>query len=448
MRIEEIFNEKLTENGDRAFNSSLNKYIDLVFKLGEFRNNPNLINITLDKDNNYDLWLARAIRDCRIGFGEREVGRVLLEQVKDKPINVFNIGRADDIFYIGLRLVETKQDLKGGEYWKYLYDVITNKDKYSYEEVNNITKWLPRERGNNRQNVKKFRKVFSLTSKQYRKLISNNTTVESILSRGETVKKYETVPSLAMLKHFNTFNTKDHDNFESYLESVKKGEKKLNTSTTTPYDLYKKYRDRKIKAEDCDIIFNQMKKVDLGKILPIIDVSGSMFDNFDSIGKAISIGHYVSKNSSYMNNQFVTFSNRPKLVKLANDYKKDMNIIESADWGYNTDFGKVMELIGKADEDLPNFILVLSDMEFDEGSEDKKGVVMKKLHRHNPNLKIIWWNIAMDKSTFPETDSYGNIFLSGYNPRLLELLEVGFDGQKFIDNIVYTYKEKMKDIII
>ena len=86
-------------------------------------------------------------------------------------------------------------------------------------------------------------------------------------------------------------------------------------------------------------------------------------------------------------------------------------------------------------------------MQFDEGSSLSKSEAMKVLQKRNPNLRIIWWNFNTRRVTFPETDEYGNIFLGGYNPFLLKFLEVGFNGQELINNIVNEYKEKMKGII-
>lgn len=42
---------------------------------------------------------------------------------------------------------------------------------------------------------------------------------------------------------------------------------------------------------------------------------------------------------------------------------------------------------------------------------------------------------------FPETDKYGNIFMSGYSPMLLKYLEAGFDGEKFLDALLEGYKK-------
>ena len=110
-------------------------------------------------------------------------------------------------------------------------------------------------------------------------------------------------------------------------------------------------------------------------------------------------------------------------------------------------FGKVMKLLSKVTEDLPDYILVLSDMQFNSGSNQSKDEAMKKILERSPKTRIIWWNLCSSETKFPETDKYGNMFLSGYNPTLLKFLETGFDGQKLIDNIIENYKQKMKDII-
>ena len=308
MNLKEAFNETKTWNGDLAYNSSLNKYIDTVFRLSELRNNPNKVDIVLDKNNEYDRWFGRVIRDCRYGFGEREVGRLLLGQIEESPENIFNIGRADDIFELGWKLVKTKKDLKGGKYWNYLINKLVNCDRSNSEiETFNITKWLPRERGRNKEKVKAFRKAFELTSKQYRKLISNNNTTEAILSRQDKVKYYSKVSSLAMLKHFKTFISKDNERFNQYLEDVRNGKSKINTGTMTPYDLALKYENRNISGEDCNIIFNEFPKINLGKIITIVDNSGSMYNSYKCYLKARALGHYVAKCSDYMNNYIITF---------------------------------------------------------------------------------------------------------------------------------------------
>ena len=448
MNLKRAFNETFTENGDRAYSSSNNKYFDFIFKLPEYRHNPHLITLKLDKENEFDLWFGRMIRDCREGFGERAVGRVLLEQLEEKPENILQIGRADDIFHIGLNKVKTKEDLRGGIYWNYLRNYLSDdKGMKDYMTDFNIKKWMPRNTRSHRYIVTLFRKSFDkeIAPKTYQKWIKNDNTVESFLCRKEKIKDYSTVPSLAMLRYFKSFVKNDTERFNEFLESVKKGKSKINTSVMTPYDLTKKYWREEINGEDCDIIFNQIKKVELPKIISIVDNSGSMHDSYDSHLKAKAIGHYVAKNSPYMTNHIITFSDYPELVELSDNYNSDMEILNSYDDIGSTDFGKVIGCLSKVTEDLPDFILVLSDMQFNEGSSDSKEEAMQILRERNPNMKIIWWNFCSRKTTFPETDEYGNIFMSGYNPKLLELLELGFDGDKYILKLVNNYKEKMKD---
>jgi hypothetical protein len=51
----------------------------------------------------------------------------------------------------------------------------------------------------------------------------------------------------------------------------------------------------------------------------------------------------------------------------------------------------------------------------------------------------VWWNFNTRATTTPETDDYGNIFFSGYNPMLLKFLKVEFDGTKFLDTLLDEY---------
>ncbi len=449
MNLKEVFNRTKTENNDDAFYSSNNKYIDLIFKLNEYRLNPSLISLSLDKNNEFDRWFALFVRDCRDGLGEREVGRKLLKKTEEKPENILEAGRADDIFYLGISEITENKDKTGGKYFEFLRKALTEKNFVDNTKLFNITKWMPRDRGNKKPLIKMFRESFhkKINSEQYRKMIVNSYTTEAVLSRNDKVENYSNVPSLAMLKHWKTFINKDNERFQQYLNDVKKGKAKINTGTMTPYDIALGFQTGKLSGSESNLIFNQLEKVKLGKIIPIVDNSGSMYDYFNSYLKARAIGHYVSKNSSYMNNYVISFSSQPKLLKLSDNYKDDMEILNSFRDVSNTDFGKVMNLLSQVKKDLPDYLLVLSDMQFDQGSSQSKDEAMRILKKFNPNIKIIWWNFCTLNSTFPETDKYGNLFLSGYSPTLLQYLEYGFDGNKFVKALVESYKNKMRDKI-
>ena len=109
----------------------------------------------------------------------------------------------------------------------------------------------------------------------------------------------------------------------------------------------------------------------------------------------------------------------------------------------NTDFGKVMDLLSGMDE-TPDYFVVLSDMQFDSGSNRSMRDTMKMFKERGFKTKIIWWNFCADSKTAPETDEYGNIFLSGYSPYLLKYLEAGFDGKQFLDKLLEEYRKAVK----
>lgn len=439
MNVFDVFNSTTTTNGDDAFLSSKNSYIDIVFRLIEGRQNPSIFGHLL-KDTEYDKWFSMLIRDPRLGFGEREIGRQLMWQTNIEPETILNCGRADDIFWIGFNHYKQQHQQKN-PYWLYLFKVLTKQITVDKMSLFNITKWMPRERGQNREAVYAFRESFDLSSKAYRKLVVNHETVEAILSRQEKIQDYSTVPSLAMLKHFNTFLSKDSERFNTYLENVKKGEAKLNVGTSSFVNIWTAHKNGRIDFDNADLMCKLFPKLNLGKMLCIVDQSGSMHNINQSYLQARAIGHYVTINNSYDNNNIVVFSSEPRLVNLGDTFKSAYHAFGSFNDVSNTNFGKVMSLLSKATIDIPDWLLVLSDMQFDQGSSQSKDSAMSTLRHYNPNIKIIWWNLNHNRSTFPETDEYGNIFMSGYSAQLLQFLESGFNSQEFINRLIENYKK-------
>ena len=106
----------------------------------------------------------------------------------------------------------------------------------------------------------------------------------------------------------------------------------------------------------------------------------------------------------------------------------------------NTDFGAVMNLLQKLNK-YPEYLIVLTDMEFDYGSNQSKEETMKIFKEKGADTKIIWWNLNDRNKTVPEFDEYGNIYLSGYNLQILKLLENKFDMTTYIDKILEKYKK-------
>ena len=111
----------------------------------------------------------------------------------------------------------------------------------------------------------------------------------------------------------------------------------------------------------------------------------------------------------------------------------------------NTDFGAVMRLLSLMDGDMPEYLVVLSDMEFDMGSRSSKQETMRLFKEKGYKTRIVWWNLNSRHITCPEMDSDGNIFLSGYNPMLLKFLQAGFDANKFLEVLLREYAKALQD---
>lgn len=435
--LEKLFAGKRTENGDKSYNTSGFNLLDLLFMTAYFEKHLGEVKIG---NSEKEKLFAMFVRDGRYGLGRRDLGRELMKQAGVKAENVVKAGRFDDLY-----LNPTDENL-----------ALLKREVFKGNEL--AKKWSPRLTCQHKRIAKMLCKMWGISEKKYRKLIKCDTTENKLSSHRIDDIEFDKVPSLAMIKYYKRFMQEDR--FAKYLESVKKGEKKLNISTTTVYDIYKNRE-----SIDADLFFEKLEKIAINCI-PVLDTSGSMCDSNDSIGKATCIAHYLAKCSTFCNGQVVSFSSRPQLLTItekpvkvqgwsgyrynshfgnANKYCRELSSLYTGDCS-NTDFGAVMRLFENMEE-TPEYLVVLSDMEFDCGSTMSKDKTMKLFKEKGYKTKIVWWNFNDRNKTVPETDDYGNIYLSGYSPYLLKFLESGFDGNKFLDKLLDEYSKKIGAVI-
>lgn len=453
-KLQELMNKKenmkLTENGDVSYKSTGNDLIDLFFMTPYFEKHLDGVKIG---DSEREKLFSMYIRDPRYGLGRRDLGRKLMSLSKVDAENIVKAGRYDDLVHIptDANLMYLKEQLIAGN------------------EL--AKKWMPRLTGKDKVYAKVLCKMWGITEKEYRKLIKTDKTVEYKLSYAEQIEgtplndlfkheykhplvneiDFEKVPSLAMVKYLKAFSTREDikPRFDEYMQNVKNDKAKVNVSTTTVVDAYyvaTDYMSPQSVEENKDIlgkkiVDNATVGVEMDAIC-ILDTSGSMgwLGSHDLIDKATALAHGIATHSTYAPNQVISFSSRPRLMTITgNTLKEQYQSMYTGDCS-NTDFGRVMEIL-RGLKKYPEYIIVLSDMEFDYGSNQSKEQTMRIFREHGANTKIIWWNLNDRHKTTPEMDIYGNIYLSGYNLQLLKLLENKFDMTTYIDKILDKYKK-------
>lgn len=427
MNLEEVFSSKINENGDISFTKVGDDTLLNILFLTEYYQNhldelPKLGNSIKEQI------FAMFVRDCRFGLGRRDLGRKLLSATDCSLEQIVMCGRVDDLF----STFSSNTD----EWFKML--------DWCKEEISKgnelVKKWMPRYSSKNLLLAREIAKYWGMNKQQYGHFIKCNTIENKMSSHNFDNIVFEHIPSLAMIKYSYCFEHKKElcDRYKDYLNDVRSGKKELKIATTSIYDIYKNRKNI-----DADLYFSKIEKISINCI-PIVDTSGSMMDSNDSYGKAVAIGHYLSKCSTYCPNKVVSFSSRPQLLSLGENksYEEELKAMYTGDCT-NTDFGAVMRLLSNLDEDLPNYLVVLSDMEFDEGSKLSKDETMKLFKSKGYNTKIIWWNLNSRNITCPEMDKDGNIFMSGYNPMLLKYLQVGFNGMEFLNILLQEYVKQI-----
>ena len=448
--LEKLFAEKITENGDVAFNTTGDELIDILFMSEYYGKHPQEALSKVAGTDELNQLFAMFIRDPRFGLGKKDLGVALEAVTGVSPENMAKAGRFDDIFR--LSYTDAASPIQFNEGLRYMWQQVLDGNELA-------KKWMPRFNTANDHLAKELCKKLGVSQKFYRKAIKANTVEAKMSARKFADINYEHVPSLAMIKYYNRF-MKD-PKFQKYIEEVKLGKKKINTSVTTVYDIYKN-RDK----IDADLFFDKLEKISISCI-PILDTSGSMCDMNDSLGKAMSIAYYLAKCSTYCPNHVVSFSSKPRLIKIkeqdycnttawwsgynrtnpkygtANKFCRELNSMYTGDCS-NTDFGAVINLLSKLDN-FPDYFVVLSDMEFDYGSSMRKDEVMQMFRDNGINTKIVWWNFNSRATTCPELDSYGNIYMSGYSPMLLKFLQAGFNSKAFLNKLLLEYYKNIQE---
>lgn len=444
--------EARTTNGMRAVKSTANACVDLFFKIGASRGKD----ITKDfvaayaENPEVALRIAQWARDVRGGAGERELFRSILKHLdKHQPdaaakllMKVPEIGRWDDIF-----VVEANKALA----YTMLGDALRARNGLA-------AKWTPR-KGDVAVEIRKF---FGMSPKFYRKsLVELTKVVETQMCAKEWDEiNFSHVPSVAAARYKKAFfrNTPE---YAKYVAALVKGDNpkvKVNAGAVFPYDVLKgvigSYRSNFNKTET-DLLQKQWEALENfvgdANVLPLVDVSGSMSCRAGGAGSqsattcmdvAVSLGLYLAdKNVGKFKDTFLTFSGSPELLHLKGNIVEKCQQMTSSNWGMNTDLVKAMDKIlsvakqgGVPQEEMPEMLLILSDMQFDQCArfdDSAMKMIARKFEDAGYELpKIVFWNLNAHDNAPVKYDTRGVALVSGFSPAIMAAV-LGGDPDQF-----------------
>ena len=205
---------------------------------------------------------------------------------------------------------------------------------------------------------------------------------------------------------------------------------------------------------------SNIKRITLGQVVAMVDVSGSMYGI--PIYVAVALGIICSQLAGPgFKDRCITFSDKPEWCDLSDCptiYDKVIKL-KNINWAMNTNFEASMDLIldvcveNKISyEQIPN-LLVLSDMQFDQAIYpcywDERPIDLKKwetMHQtivykwsksgYTESPNIYYWNLRSDTVGFPVQDNTpGTSMIAGYSPSLMKLILQGEELNDFTEVI-------------
>lgn len=408
-------NRTRTQNGAGAFRTTLNRNLDFFSLGGALRARPEEFVVMFREAFNEDRLTALRtlfyLRDIRGGQGERSLFRAGLLALRAYDYasytanlqNVSEYGRWDDLWAFKLdpavgKLIDTQwaSDFEG---------------MHAGKPISLMAKWLPSENASSKRTVQVAREIIKflgISPKEYRKAVVAMRKHIALLEHKMSANQwdeinYEMVPSQAHRKHTKAFSRNDARRYAEYLESVVKGEKKINTSTLFTYEVYDMVHAGQTSAADA-LWANLSDYTNGGNALVVADVSGSMTGRPMSVSVSLAL-YFAERNTGPFNGYFMTFSAIPQLVKVqGNTLTEKMWSIETAQWSMNTNisamFDKILEAAttnGCSQDDLPKTLYIISDMEFDEGVSASETVfeeASRKFDAAGLTLPtVVFWNV-------------------------------------------------------
>ncbi|CAO2834219.1 unnamed protein product [Amaranthus hypochondriacus] len=250
---------------------------------------------------------------------------------------------------------------------------------------------------------------------------------------------YNRVPSVAMKTYKEIFLKHDEERFNGFLEKVKSGEAKIAAGAVLPHEIISSLNDPDggvvAELQWKRMVDDMLKEGKLNNCISVCDVSGSMSGTPMEV--CIALGLLLSELcEDPWKGKVITFSENPQLHLIeGNDLRSKIQFIRRMDWGMNTNFQKVFDLIlgvavqGKlAGDQMIKKVFVFSDMEFDQASsnpwETDYEVIKRKFKEngYGDNVpEMVFWNLRESRATPVPKNQQGVGLVSGFSKNLMKL---------------------------
>lgn len=487
--LNEVNNFQQTENGATGYSTTGNDLVDLNFRVPSNHNNvkeediKKFIQVLKDDLVTGVKWMFY-LRDIREGLGERDsfvsffwVLNKYNPEVACKVLPLIpEYGRWKDVIDI-LAGVPDSSPLAES-----IYDLI---EKQVREDVSNmalgkpislLAKWLPSVNTTKHSRVlaRRISKHLILTFESYRKMLSalrryiDVTEVKTCGGKWNEID-YNKVSSNANARYVKAFMNHDPERRRKYLNALSSPVSigaVMHASNLYPHEVYAKYSEAsgdglfgfcKVKMDQgIEALWANLKNIDtIGNTMVVVDGSGSMETNIKgsrimAIDVARSLGVFFSERcTGEFKDKVIEFSAKPQYIDLTNCKSladKYNTLIKYSDCS-NTNLEKVFNLLLKTaidnklpQSELPQRILIVSDMEFDGATNIYGGhnEVMAQYQTLFESIKekwsyygytmpnIVFWNVNSRTNTIPVTSNEcGVTLVSGYSVNNVKMVLSG-----------------------
>jgi len=449
-----------SENGAFMFKTSGQNLLDMNFRVASYRGaSENKILSDWKKAFADDPELAVKwlfyVRDVREGLGERDTFRKIanyLSGTEDRFVKLINqipeFGRWDDLFSV---YGSNKKAVCG------LISAQLNLDKKNMKENKSISllaKWLPSVNTSSkgkRNLAREIAKELCLTERNYRKTLAELRdyldVIEVKTSGGKWNEiNYEAVPSQANLKYRTAFFKHDEERRREFLSKLEKGETKINAGTTFPHDIVSRVARLSKTDAALEAMWKALPSYGVENTLVVADGSGSMTSsipgtNSSALDVANALAIYCAEhNSGEFRDKYITFSENPRFV----DFSKCTTLLQKIQTAMshnevaNTDIYRVFKLVlntavknNMKQEDFVKNILVISDMEFDQGTSNASESLFTKIAKEYADAgydlpRLIFWNVNSRTGAVPvNQNKLGVALVSGFSVHIAKMVMSG-----------------------